>query len=117
MSHLSKVSIKLTNAKAIEVAAKAMEWAMQKQDFTNSYSRETVKNATVLRDKSGKVKYVIGVDGTPVVDEWSMARDYYRFNQEYTQHILKQKAIMSGAAFRNCGVDAKGNLVLEIEVR
>ena len=117
MSHLSKVKIALKNKQAVEYAAKVLGWSMSTGTFTNKYDRAQVPNATILKDTRGTVKYVIGADGTPVVDEWDMKKDYYKFNQEYTQYCLKQKAMTSGAAFRSCGVDKSGNLVVEIQMR
>jgi len=116
MSHLSKVSIKLIDKKAIDAAAKVLGWVIQQQEFINSYSKESVKDATVLRDSRGKIKYVISPDGTPVVDEYYMHRDYYKFNQEYTNFVLKRKAMLSGAQFKNCGIDTKGNMIVQLTI-
>jgi hypothetical protein len=116
MSHLSKCETKLTNKRRVNSLAKQRGWTIEEVDnYTNPYSREVVKKATVLRDKFG-VKMALNQQGEVFVDPYYMGKDYEEFMQDYATGHIKSAAFADGGVVTSQRVDQKtGDVLLEVE--
>lgn len=117
MSHLTKVNLKCSNRALLNRLAAKRGWTIsQESEFVNPYSKERVENPTVCKDASGRVKLVLDQAGQPHIDTWggSMGKEVLSFLTNYTTELVKQTAMMSGKMVVEKGLDAQGNLILEV---
>jgi len=116
MSHFSTLKMKVKNQKTIEKVADRMDWRTEHMDrYANPYGTGTVKDATVLKDKSGQVKAVIDSEGNMIVDPYYMGNDFQKFCQQYGKEEVLAGAAMEGGWMSNEWTDEKtGELVIEV---
>lgn len=118
MSHFSTLKVQVKQAKlAADVAAK-MGWACEHaEEYHNPWkaARESVKDCTLYRDAHGKVKLIVDGKGNVIHDAWSMGKEAFDFLRQYSEQFIRKTAASEGAQVHDCGVDAEGCRVLEIE--
>ncbi len=117
MSHLSKVSLRMTNLALLRTLVVKRGWVMEtEKTFTNPYSQEQIEASFIIRDSIGAVKLALDSTGFPVVDSYYMGHDYQNFCQEYAKEVLRQQACLEGYFYREVGTQPDGSVVIEVEV-
>jgi len=88
-----------------------------RDSWVNKYSHERVENPTVLVQEGGAVKMAIDKAGMPVVDPYYMGYEHQAVLRDYSAEVLKERATLNGATFREVGQTEAGSLIVEIETR
>jgi hypothetical protein len=116
MSHFTEIKARVLDMNAFhKVAFLRGLTTEQRQVYTNPYSGEVVKNATVV-SKNGKVLMVIGADGKVTLDSFYMGQEYKNILQEYVKETVLTSAALSGGWITEETVDEKtGDLILEVQ--
>ena len=118
MSHFSKLKVQLKDKKLGGDCAKRLGWTTEHVDVYENpwkWAKESIKNVTLYRDARGQVKMAVAANGDVIHDAWSMGREAYGFLRDYSEAYIRKTAAAEGAMVYNKGVDAQGNLVLELE--
>ena len=116
MSHFSKLSVCLKKPAIANALCERLGYTKEYAEvYENPWKRanESVKNCTLYK-KDGQVKFVVDEKGHVIHDSWSMGKDVQEFLREYSLEYIKRTAAAEGATVRNKGVDADGQLVLEV---
>jgi hypothetical protein len=115
MSHFSKLKVKLKDVALVRQCAEKRGWTVtQEEEFTNRWSRETIKNGHVVRAADGRVKLVISPDGDVMHDSYFMGHEAPEFLCQYSEAFIRRAAARDGGTVHFCGSDNQGNIVLEV---
>lgn len=116
MSHFTKLSLKIKDRRAIDIAVRKMGWRLERMEkYYNPYtSREFVGSAEVFKDGYGKVKMVVNsLTGEITVDPYYMGRQYEQFCVEYDKAVIETSAMDAGGWISNQFMD-KNEYVIEV---
>ncbi len=117
MSHFSKLSVCVKKPTIANAICERLGYTKEHADvYENPWrlAKESVKDCTLYK-KDGQVKFVVDNKGNVIHDGWSMGYDVRDFLREYSMEYIKRTAAAEGATVRNKGVDADGQIVLEVE--
>lgn len=116
MSHFTKLKVTFTDHYMINKVASEMGLIVRKvPEFVNKYSKETIKNATVLYTKSMKPVLAITDNGEAVVDDYYMGTTWKEFAQRYAVEKIKETAFLYGYEYevKNEGEDTVVEIIME----
>ena len=117
MSHFSKLSVMIKKSSVAKSICDRLGYTREhvaQYDNLWKYGNEHIKDCTLYK-KDGQVKFVVDAKGNVIHDSWSMGSDVNEFMREYSMEYIKRTAASEGATVRNKGVDADGQIVLEVE--
>ncbi len=117
MSHFSKLNVMVKKSAIANDVCKRLGYTKEHADVYENpwkYANESIKDC-MLYKKDGQVKFVVDNKGNVVHDSWSMGTDVDEFLREYSTEYIRRTAAADGAIVRNKGVDADGQIVLEVE--
>lgn len=118
MSHFSKLKVRVKDRKLGSECARRLGWStVHVDEYENPWraAKERVKDVTLFRDARGQVKLALAANGDVIHDAWSMGKEAYGFLRDYSEAFIRKTAAAEGAFVSNKGVDAQGNIVLELE--
>ena len=117
MSHFSRLRTQIKKPAIANAICDRLGYtreSVQKYDNPWRLANESIKDCTLYK-KDGEVKFVVDKKGNVIHDDWSMGNDVQHFLREYSLEYIKRTAAAEGATVRSKGVDASGQIVLEVE--
>lgn len=118
MSHFSKLKVQMKDKKLGADVARRRGWTTVHVDqYENPWkaANERINDCTLFRDSRGQVKLAVDAKGNIIHDFWSMGGEAFSFLRDYSEAFIRKTAAAEGAVVSSKGVDAQGNLVLELE--
>ncbi len=118
MSHFSTLKVSIKNRALAVKVAQQLGWTCEHADvYENPWklAKESIKDCTLFKDAHGRVKMAVDAKGNVIHDDWSMGKEAFGFLRDYSEAYIRKTASAEGAMVHSKGVDAQGNLVLELE--
>jgi len=116
MSHFTRLKTQLNDKMLVQRLAEKRGWTFETvETYTNPYTHnDVIHNATLLRDKDGKIKLAIDSEGNPVADSYYMGYEYETFIQEYAKEFLLSN--LAGCFVQDEKTLENGDIVLHVAV-
>jgi hypothetical protein len=115
LSHFSRLKVQVKDLNAFHKVLFLRGLTSEKlSEYRNSYSGEAVKDATVVKNQSGKILMAVDAEGNVTVDSWSMGHEYQNIMQDYARETIFSSASAAGGWVGQETVDKNGDVVLEI---
>jgi signal transduction protein with GAF and PtsI domain len=112
MSHFTRLSLQIQDKELLSSIVQKQGLTATTGVATNPYNGQTVMDATIIKDSSGKTKLIIdNQTGNVIVDPYYMGYDYQKIVQEYAAEVIKKAAYDEGGFIADEQQTSKGTVI------